>query len=338
MTLKVAALTQGINEPSARFRWRQYSSFWADEGVFVEEYISRFGAYAPKEKWNRPIWGAVSLFDCAKRVVDANSFGDLCFLQRNLIATLYTFERYIKKPIVFDVDDAIFLNDRWRASEKIAKRSSLVICGNTFLANHYEKYANVKIVPTGVDTERFYFKQDEGVSQFYIGWSGSSSGFSYLYDIEDSLNTVLQLREHVKLLIVSDREPVFKKIDKSKVNFIKWSSESEVCDLHKFKIGIMPLKDDLWSRGKCSFKMLTYMSAGIPVVVSPIGMNVEVLNKPDSGLFADSIVEWVDCLLELIDNKELRRKYALNARLLIENKYSSKIVSGKLLNIFKEFK
>jgi len=166
----LVGLTQGRNQPSTRFRWGQYVEDLQQGGFEVTELESYFGAYAPASKLKRPAWLAASVAENAVRTKRANRY-DFRLLQRNLTSTLCTWEPLLKKPFVFDVDDAIFLGARGASANRIAQAASLVICGNNFLANHFEKFAPVVVLPTGVDSARFVPKTKKSAARSqYIGW------------------------------------------------------------------------------------------------------------------------------------------------------------------------
>lgn len=328
---RLIALTQGMHVPSTRFRFQQYQYDLLSSGFEIIEATARFGAYAPKSQFARPFWLAAALADSLARVRRAAEY-DLCFLQRNLIATLGTWELFIKKPIIFDVDDAIFLSQRARSVDKIAMHSSLVICGNTYLADYFSKFAPVSVLPTAVNTDIFTPRSDNACfSRQIIGWSGSSSGFKYLYAIEPALLHVLNKNQDAIVKVVSDRRPSFSMLPSNRVVYEPWSPVTEVSTLQEFTVGLMPLSDDLWARGKCSFKMLTYMAVGIPVVVSPVGMNVEILAKGECGYSANSIDDWVDALSMILENQTLVKKMGETGRKIVEIDYAKKVIAPKLI-------
>ncbi|MBS0344089.1 MAG: glycosyltransferase family 4 protein, partial [Proteobacteria bacterium] len=256
----------------------------------------------------RPGWLAATSTDSLLRTLRANR-GDLRFLQKSLTATLCTWEPMLRRPFIFDIDDAVFLGNRGDSSNKIAKSASVTICGNQFLAEHFSQFGEVVVLPTAVDSELFCpsNKIDGNARRPVIGWSGSSSGFKYLYEIEGALQRLLALHPDATLKIVADRAPAFKRLPAARVQYEVWSERREVEALQEFTVGVMPLADDLWARGKCSFKMLTYMAVGLPVVVSPVGMNKEVLSHGSCGLAARSEDEWVDAISCLIGESSMAR-------------------------------
>ncbi|UST54343.1 glycosyltransferase family 4 protein [Comamonadaceae bacterium OTU4NAUVB1] len=332
--IKILGITQGADVPSTRFRWSQYGEDLISENFEVSEAASKCGAYPPASHGWRPVWFGAACVENLGRVFRSNKF-DLTFLQRNLISTLFSLESMIKKPFVFDVDDAIFLGARGKNANRIARISSLTICGNNFLANHFADYGSVVVLPTAVDASRFVPLDHISGFQKVIGWSGSSSGFKYLYEIEPAISKILKKYPDSILKIVSDKAPLFKSISSSKVVYEPWSVEREVAVLQEFSVGIMPLENSLWARGKCSFKMLTYMSVGIPVVVSPVGMNSEVLAQAHCGFGPRNHDEWVDSISSLLENPTLSKSMGACGRKLIETNYSKKVIGPKLSLILK---
>lgn len=263
------------------------------------------------------------------RVADVRK-ADVCFLQRELISTLVTFEPLIRPPFVFDVDDAIFLGPRGRWTDGIARRARITICGNGFLAEHYERLGPVAVLPTAVDTDRFAPAASPPSGSPVIGWSGSSSGFAYLYRIEQALRQVLARHPGATLRIVADRPPQFTSLPLAQVKFDPWSPATEAAAVQGFSIGLMPLEDSPWARGKCSFKMLTYMAAGVPVVVSPVGMNAEVLALGGCGHGPRTEAEWVDAIDDLLRHPERAAAMGATGRRLAEQHYSLHVVAPRL--------
>lgn len=329
---KLVGITQGESVPSTRFRWSQYVEDLRQYGFEVSELRSSLGAYAPASRIRRPMWLPATMAESLVRTLRANRY-DLRFLQRNLTATLCTWEFLLKKPFVFDVDDSIFLGTRGASADRIARSASLIICGNNFLANHFCRHGEVEVLPTAVDTTRFVLRAGPPPSRQVIGWSGTSSGFKYLYAIEPALHRLLDRHRDALVKVVSDRHPVFSKLPPDRVVYEPWHPAKEVQSLQDFTVGLMPLSDDPWTRGKCSFKMLTYMAVGIPVVVSPVGMNVEILEKGECGYSAISMDDWVDAVSSLLTNQSITTQMGKVGRATIETHYAKKIIGPKLAGI-----
>lgn len=335
MVKNVCAYTQGELSPSTRFRLVQYLSAFENAGYSISLQHAKTSAFPPAETLKRPAWLVSELAHRAKQVLSCKD--TFHFLQREMISTLPTFEALLKGVKLFDVDDAIFLNRRGVAARTIAKRVDAVICGNSYLADYFSKYnKNIYIVPTAVDNTRFVPKVSEN-TQKYLGWSGSSSGFIFLYAIQSELNQFLKLHPDFKLLISSDKQPLFNDIPRSRIEYRKWSVETEVQDIQDMTIGIMPLDNNPWSLGKCSYKMLLYMACGVPCVVSDLGNNSEVLSKGNVGLGVKKTHEWAKTLSELASTPTLMCAMSESAPQVVAQHYSVTAVSSLLLNIFAEY-
>lgn len=333
LSLFVAALTQGQTVPSTRFRWAQYVSDLQAAGISTWEIPSRCGAYAPASTIARPLWLGTAVCEGLWRALRSR-VSEVCFLQRNLVATLCTWEPLLRQPFAFDVDDAIFVGPRGASADRIARRASVTICGNSFLANHFAVLGKVEILPTAVDTDRFVPCTPRD-GRPVIGWSGSSSGFAYLLDIEPAVQCALDRFPDAIIKIVSDRKPDFRTLPGARVVFEPWHPDTEVTSLQSFTVGLMPLRDTPWARGKCSFKMLTYMAVGVPVVVSPVGMNNEVLAHGACGYPARTHDEWVDAISSLIANPNAAADLGRAGRSIVETQYARRVIGPRLAQILK---
>ncbi|MBI1920105.1 MAG: glycosyltransferase [Geobacter sp.] len=333
--IRVAAYTPGRHTPSARFRVRQYLPFFKKAGIEVHEYVPREGTYPPSERLKRPLWAVKSILERIPAVVRSHEY-DVTLLQREMFSSHITLEPFTKRPRILDVDDAIWDNRRGAFAESLARMCDAVICGNAFLAEQFRKWnSRVYIVPTAVDTKRFRPSLASKEKQI-IGWSGSSSGFHYLYGIEKALATVLTKFPSVILRIIADAAPRFAQIPSERWEFVRWAPEIEVQAIQGMTIGIMPLDNSIKARGKCSFKMLCYMACGVPVVVSPVGMNVELLAKGDIGYAASSTEEWVDGIALLVEDPvTAKRKGQTGRRICIEH-YDVHLVASRIAKIIDE--
>jgi glycosyltransferase involved in cell wall biosynthesis len=327
MSIKVAAFTGSKNISSRRFRVFQYVKHLKEVGVLVNEHYSTFGSWPPINKLYRPVWLLLTLADRILPILRSYKC-DVVLFQRELVSTLLTLELFSKRPRVLDVDDAIWLQNK-RANRniiKLVKNCDGVICGNDFIYNFLKSYNSKCItIPTSVDIDRFCpLENNIKISQNkkILGWSGLSSGFKYLYDIEDELYEILEKHNNVVFRIISDRQPFFKKISNLRIEYIKWTPENEVKTIQTMTIGIMPIDDTEWSKGKCSYKMLLYMSCAIPVVVSNFGMNKEVLDKGTIGLGSNYKSDWIKNINYLLDNEDKAVEMGKNGRKVIKKYYS----------------
>lgn len=331
--LRVLAITGGKSSPSRFPRVRQYLAPLRNQGVDMREAPSWPGSYPPQQKWLRPAWALSNLAEQVPRVLRSHMY-DVTFLQREMLSTFMTLERLTRRPRVLDVDDAIWIHRRGAFADRLFQLCDHVICGNHFLASHVARWnRNVTIIPTAVDTDRFHpAKQVVTHRGAIIGWFGVSSGFRFLYSIEPALAAVLQKHPDATLRVISNRRPRFKEISADRVEFIPYSRSREVGSLQDLTLGLMPLDDTDWSRGKCSYKMLLYMACGIPVVVSPVGMNSDVLAKGNSGLAAITQSDWVDALDALLTNSALRSRMGRSGRFVVQQHYSVHVLAKTLAN------
>lgn len=334
--LKVAAFTGAPNEPCARFRVRQNIVSLKEHGIVLDDLASSFGTFPPPQKWLRPAWGVGNLLQHIPKVIKSYQY-DVSLIQREFLSTFYTLEGLTAKPRVLDVDDAIWVYRGGRAAKKLAQITDRVICGNQFLANWFGQHnKNITIIPTAVDASLFcpadnLVKQDSLV----IGWVSTSSSYPHLYKIESALKAVLHHFKGARLRIVSDLPPQFKLITPNQYEYIKWTPQNQAEVIQGMDVGIMPLEDTEFARGKCSYKMLTYMSCGVPVVVSPVGMNIDVLSMGDVGFKAEYEQEWIDRLINLLENKADAQKKGLIGRRIVLEHFDIPVVSKKIADVFR---
>ena len=276
MSIRAVAICAGKDDPSRRFRIAAYRSPLRSLGIELIVRSASISKYPPATRWLRPLWLPAAILGRVPHVL--STYGsDVTLFSREMVSALLTWEPLTKKPRILDVDDAIWLHRGGAAVRLLAQRVDLVIAGNDFLANWFGKYnKNVAILPTPVDTARFRpaygptnveSTSRAAVSSAWltIGWQGTSSNLKYLYLIEPALLTVLRRHPTVRLRIVCDRPPEFSSLPVHQIEYIPWSEQNEVSTIQGMSLGIMPLEDSDWARGKCSYKMLLLW-----LVVSPL--------------------------------------------------------------------
>lgn len=237
-------------------------------------------------------------------------------------------------PVVSDYDDAIFHrydNHRYKfirlllgnKIQNIMKFSKIVVAGNKYLADyaHASKSKNIKIIPTVVDlniyTSKVLKKRNDKVR---IGWIGTP--LTYEIYFKKKLDLLLKISTSQKCEIAVMGAKKSEAILYPWIKFYDWTEENEVNFIKSLDIGIMPLNDSPWERGKCGYKIIQYMSCSIPVVVTPIGVNQEIVNNNINGFHANSDNEWQNALEKLIKDKNLRVKFGSEGRKKIERSYS----------------
>ena len=186
------------------------------------------------------------------------------------------------------------------------------------------------VIPTGIDTDKYVPRTNGPHSHRTIGWIGTTANLKYLYSVEGALAKVMASQPDAKIRIISDGVPKFRFLDSNRCQIVRWSEHTEVQSLRDLDIGIMPLDDSPWARGKCSFKMLQYMALGLPVVVSPVGMNAEVLSLGNVGFAATTEAEWVDALTALLESRALCEEMGATGRKIVETFFSVNALAGRL--------
>lgn len=333
--ITVAAYTGGLNVPSARYRVRQLIPLMQEKGVTVKEFPAPLTSYPPARPLIRPLWAAAAITSRIPAVMSGYHF-DITFLQREMLSTFVTLEPFTRKPRVLDVDDAIFLHRKGKTAHRLAELSDQIICGNDFLAEHFRAWnSRISVIPTAVDTSHYIPADSKKPAQNIIGWMGSSSNFKYLYQISAALEKLIQDRKETIFRVISDKRPIFNNKLDGLLHYVPWTADQEIRQLQEMTVGIMPLADGEWERGKCSFKMLQYMACGIPVVVSPVGMNQQVLSMGQSGFAATSQDDWIDALTLLLDDETLCRDLGVNGRNVVEKNFSHTFVAKQLAESLK---
>jgi glycosyltransferase involved in cell wall biosynthesis len=253
----------------------------------------------------------------------------------------------LKIPYIVNYDDAIFY--RYSQSPKpwvrallgnkidtVMRNANLVIAGNQYLADYAALSAGasrVEILPTAVDIKRYPLASRRKENPvFTIGWIGSPSTAKYLTAIAPALFRVCKGGRSKVVLIGSG--PV--ELEGVPTEVKPWSEETEVRDLESCDVGIMPLYDGLWEKGKCGLKTIQYMACALPVVVSPVGVNKEIVEDGITGILASSNEEWVNALTALRDDKALRDRLGLAGRKTAEKKYSVEVIAPRFAGLIRE--
>ncbi len=258
------------------------------------------------------------------------------------------FERKIARsgvPYIFDFDDAVFVSYKSPSNgylsylkfpgktADICRLATHVMAGNQYLADYSRTYNDeVTIVPTTIDTDKYEFIEPDGEPNILtIGWSGSFSTVQHLDTIREALQDLAK-DEKFRLRVIGTDKYDLPGVD---VEAIAWRSETEIEDLSKMDIGLMPLPDENWSRGKCGLKALQYMALGKPSICSPVGVNSTIIKDGENGYLSDGKQEWIEKLKLLMHSPELRRRIGRAGRETVEQHYSAKAIAPRVLEIFR---
>jgi len=322
-----------------------FLTHFSDQGhrFRVEQYFPYLTAHRVEPKW-QPISGS---FKERLLIYHQIPLFDVVCIQRRLLAPLeFYWVRRKAKKVLFDLDDAImFRSSSSPRPHSFSRRlkfgwmvrgSDAVTVGNEFLRNEVLKVDGEKkvfLIPTSIDTTLYPKKKEiSDPAEFIVGWIGTGGNLRYLRKLEPVFETIAQRFPQVKLKIVSDDF-----YDPSHLPVIKkpWRLEDENEDLISFDIGLMPLNDDLWSRGKCGLKIIQYLSVGVPVICTPVGMNRDIVEHGRNGFWATTHQEWVDHITTFIQNPDLRRRMGSNGIETVEREYSLSVTSEKFLKVLQ---
>lgn len=336
--INIVAILQGRNTASSWFRIGQLDRYLLDNEIKLTNLHPKIAATPPIQKFARPFWLTAALIERMTYLWRVDGY-DATILQRELISTLPTLEKWIPGPKILDVDDAIYFHRHGWAAKNAAKASIGVVCGNEELANRFSQWnSNISIIPTGVDVDCMKPNADRlKNSTKVIGWIGTAGNLQYMDSIADSIIKVLSEVNNAELRIVTSHASAIPHKLKPYARFIPWYRGIEFDEIPQWSLGIMPLIDNEWTRGKCSFKLLQYLSAGIPVVASPVGMNKTVLESSDVGYSAIKPSEWSDAIIDLLINYNKNFKVGLNGRKLVEAEYSLDVVAKKWKHVLLDW-
>lgn len=340
--------------PGQRYRIEQWEPHWQAQGITVE--MLPFADDALMQLLHRPgnyLGKAIGLTRCFLRRIlllgSLHKYDAIYLFRAASIVGPALLERLIsllRRPIIYDFDDAIYLLHTTAANRyfgwlkfpgkttSLCRLSSHVVVGNGYLAEYARQYnERVTVIPSSVDTDAYESKhKKESPGRVIVGWTGSSTSQTHLEGFAPMLRELMKQRE-IELHVISDRQP-----NLPGVQFVwhQWSPETEIQDLARFDIGIMPMPDDKWSRGKCSMKALLYMAMGIPTICSAVGMNTEVIQHGENGLLAKTDQEWLECLKMLIDDTTLRRRLGVAGRQTIEERYSMRRCAALFATVIRD--
>lgn len=261
---------------------------------------------------------------------------DIIWQNRLLLPYHRFFEKKYIKPFAFDYDDAIWLNEGEKQVAYAISKADVVFAGNEYLAGFGKKYnKNIHIIPTAVDTDILY-PLNKPAGLFTIGWIGSRSNLPYLEIIRQPLLDFLTMNNDARLVIISTEKPLNFNFDNNRIIFQSWQPDKENEMINEFSVGIMPLTDDNYTRGKCSYKMLQYMACGKPVIVSPVGMNSKLLSESDIGFAATSKEDWLKALISVKNDPQLSEALGKNGTTLVESSYSVKKYAPVIAACFRK--
>jgi len=350
----IICLHRPDRSPGQRFRFEQYLTYLEQHGYKCKmSYLLNKNddkAFYSKGKFLRKVF--IYFKTLGIRTGDwlgMNKY-DIIFIFRDALMTgsIFFEKKFAKSKakIIFDFDDAIwidgvsdankslsFLKNAGKTGE-IIKLSDLIFAGNQYLKDYAAQFNNnIVIVPTTIDTDLYKSKKKETGSQVVcIGWSGS---FSTIQHFAQAIPALKRIKEkygnRVKFKIIGDGNYYCKELE---TQGVPWIAATELEDLSEIDIGVMPLPDDEWAKGKCGLKGLQYMALSIPTLMSPVGVNTEIIQHGVNGYLPSTEDEWVDDISKLIESKECRVKMGNAGRQTVIDRYSVHAWKDKYVEYF----
>lgn len=329
--IKVLCLHLAPHRPSYRYRIGQFLPHWKEYGIQIDSMC---------------VSGRKSLNNVMSALSVCSNY-DYVWIQRKVFPPLFIWLLSRKSRLIFDFDDAIYVKQvmltgkqlpesrmklNWIAST--LRRSALIFAGSEALKSYAEQYnRNVHLIPTAFGTPQIATGNHHNGKSVTIGWIGIASNLYFLKIIDHALRAVQEKHPGVRFSIMSKRVPDGVKTE---WELSEWSSENEKQWLSQIDIGIMPLTDDEWCRGKCAFKLIQYMAYGKPVVASDVGANKAAIANGVNGFLVKSDDEWIEALQRLILDQELRTGMGAASRKLHVEQYDRERVQQQIAGLINE--
>lgn len=351
----------GPRAASHRARLLQFQPGLAEQGIDLQIHSLLDVGYSPQEGFGLGISKRHLLASFVRRLQDLRHAqpDDLAIVYAELLPLLPAWleQRLLDLPYILDLDDAFYL--KYRSGrlgflspflgckfDRLIAGASAVTAGNQYLAAYARRFhPSVSFLPSVVDTDRYRPKShacsdrqatsgslDAGIEPpFTVGWIGSPTTALYLRALVEPLQ-VLGRERPVRLLVVGGAAPTIAGVE---VCELPWSLETEIAEIQRFDVGVMPLPDSDWTRGKCAYKLIQCLACGVPVVASPVGANCDVL-PADCGVLAATSSDWIAAFRRLADDPQLRRRMGCAGRQWVKQHYSLAVTLPRLVSVIRE--
>ena len=337
---------------SSRLRAYQYQNKIESSKIKVDVQPLLSNSYLEKKFNNKPVSLFYLVYLFIKRLFFLFRLGkyDVIVIHIELFPFIPPVFEWVlfrtNKKIYFDFDDAVFHNYdlsenffiKLFLSNKIKylmKMSDGVIVGNKYIQNYARNAGskNILILPTVIDIDKYANNPNNSINNenFTIGWIGSPSTTKYLDIVKAPLSKLGQVAPVTLYLVGADSEYKIS-VDNIKIISVPWSEIKEQEALKEFDLGIMPLYDNPWDKGKCAFKLIQYMASFLPVVASDIGMNSDIIHNSENGFLATTSDDWFDSFYKAYSDRELRKEMGNNGRKLVEKDFT---IQSRLIDFEK---
>ncbi|MBC2693921.1 MAG: glycosyltransferase [Desulfobacteraceae bacterium] len=306
---QILFISKGENSASTRYRALAYFELLSSNG------------------WKPLHITAHGIFPCIKLLGMAKHAKVVVILRKTFNLSFLRLLRLWSKNLVFDLDDAVFCRSNGEPSksrqmrfEKVTSICEQVWAGNLYLADRARQYNEaVKILPTSLDYRKYLLEVEKSQEHFDLVWIGSRSTRKYLKECLPALESLSENIPDLRLKIVADFDLPTKRL---KTVAIPWSDEVEAEALASAQVGIAPMSDDPWTKGKCGLKVLQYMAAGLPVVSSPAGVNREIVQEGITGFLAENPDDWRKSIDILFRDPVLRNSMGKAGQQRVINHFS----------------
>lgn len=351
MTMKILLLSR-YNQmgASSRVRFYQYIPYLATQGIHVtvanllgSNYLEDL--YRGRRKRFGDITGAY--IRRLGHLLKSNRF-DLLWVEYEILPWLpawaETMLSLVGVPYVVDYDDAVFhrYNMHPRAMvrallggkiDAVMRHAALVTVGNEYLGDYARRAGakRVAYIPSVIDLDRYNLMVQSENPVFTIGWIGTPATEKYLYLIHQALMEVCK-DGSARLVLVGSNQA---ELDGVPTEIHTWSEQTEVAEIQSFDVGIMPMPDEAWAKGKCGYKLIQYMACARPVIASPVGVAHRVIEDGKNGFLAAATADWVKAFSVLREDRRLRERMGKAGRVNVERRYSIQITAPTLISLLR---
>ncbi len=344
--MNILFLPGSTTSPSARFRLHQFVPHLRQMGHDVTVRViqpDRMWSPVKTPRWQRLLQTRGAMVQRVASTMlmlrDAADF-DVIMMNRDIVPEVRVtlLEPWLARRnprLIFDFDDAIHLGERGKKLAQILPLYAHITPGNPFLAEYAQTLnPNITILPTVVDTDAYFAAPDRQPGPLRIGWSGSSYSAQYGLPILEPIIKQLAQRFEIEFIAISNTDPHLH-WEGVNLRYIPWTEATEVAGLQTLDIGLMPLNDEPFERGKCGLKAIQYMAVGVTPVVSPVGVNSEIVVHGETGYHCHTDQDWIDTLTALLQDAALRQRMGQAARMRAEAHYSIRSLLPRMMQVFE---